>query len=46
MYTYRRRLNVSTQPASMIDWSRLFQLLITLSEKKNSRTSLLLQCLV
>jgi len=44
--TCRRRLNVSTQPASMTDWSRLFQLLITLSEKKYSRTSLLLQCLV
>ena len=29
----------------MTDWSRLFQLLITLSEKKYSRTSLLVQCL-
>jgi len=44
--TCKRRLNVFTQPASMTDWSRLFQLLITLSEKKYSRTSLLVQCLV
>ena len=44
--TCRRRLNVYKQPASMTDWSRLFQLLITLSEKKYSQTSLLLQCLV
>ena len=45
LYECRRCLNVFTQAALITDWSKSFQLLTTLSEKKYSRTSLLVQCL-